>query len=126
MAPTINAPWVVNPDGSVDVLVWQGRVWQARVTHLGLTDPAGWKARVAFGSAYGGTLLASGSTEDGRVTLSALPDAAGTLIAVDLPDEATEQVTARKGVWDLVLESPGGAETAVLAGAFVTRLRVSP
>ena len=125
MSPTIAQPWVVNDDGSVDVLVWQGRSFLANVTHPGLVDPTGYKARVGFAATPGGTLLASGSTQDGAITLTALPGGAGTVISIAVPDEATDQVTVRKGLWDLLIESPAGIEYPVLAGKFTTRLKVS-
>ena len=123
--PTPANPWIVNPDGTVDVLVWQGRVWLAAITHPGLTDPTGYSARVAFAAKPGATPLAAGSTLDGGITLTALPDDAGTRIDIALPDERTDAVTVRRGVWDLLLEGPDGTEYPVLAGTFTTRLKVA-
>ena len=123
--PSIAEPWVVNDDGSVDVLVWQGRTWLVDVTHPGLVDPTGYSARVGFAASPGDTPLVTGSTQDGSITLTALPDGAGTVIAITVPDEKTDLVTVRRGWWDLMLESPGGLEYPVLAGRFTTRAKVT-
>ena len=122
--PTIATPWIVQDDGSVDVLVWQGRVWLANITHPGLTDPTGYSARVGFTAELGATPLATASSP-AAITLTQLPAGAGALIAIAVPDEVTDLITARKGWWDLLLQSPAGVEYPVLAGRFVTRLKVT-
>lgn len=124
--PTPAQPWIVNDDGSVDVLVYEGRTFRAAITHAGLTDPSGYQCRIGFAATPGGELLASGSTEDGAITLEALPADAGTLITVTVSDEEMESVEVAKGRWDLVLEAPGGAEDPVCVGAFYTWRRVTP
>lgn len=125
--PTPAAPWVLNADGSVDVLVYQGRTWRAAITHRGLTNPAGYRARCGFTASYGGELIAGGDSDDGTITIAAVtPPAVGTLITVAIPDEDTQGFTMTKGKWDLVLEAPGGAEDPVCVGAFYVWREVTP
>lgn len=127
--PTIAAPWVVQDDGSVDLLVWEGRTFRANITHAGLSDPTGYTARMWFKTSYDDAdtaTLAEASTVDGTISLTtAVAPATGTVIAVTIPDEDTEWGAVKSGVYDLLLQSPGGQEDTVLSGKFTVRQRVT-
>jgi len=116
--PTPAQPVIVNDNGTVTVLMYQGRTNTLSITHHGLTDPAGYSARAAWRDSYGGTIVAACDSDDGTATLEQLldPDDApiGTLITLTVSDEAMASVTASRGVWDVLVESPGGIETVVV------------
>ena len=117
--PTPAQPIVLNEDGSISLLLYQGRTFRLNATHEGLADPTGFKARIGFTDKYGNATIVSGSTEDGRVTfVPAVLPATGTVIKVEIPDEATV-VNARSGKFDLILEEPSGAEIPVCVGDWV-------
>lgn len=113
--PTPKVPYVVNDDGTISVLVYQGRTFQMTITHTGLVDPSGYKARAWFKVLYGDALpLMEANSEDGSITLTALPGGAGTTIVITIPDETTATLVDKKGVYDVLLEAPGGAEFPVI------------
>lgn len=119
-------PVVAKPNGTTDLLVYAGRTFRLNVTHAGLSNPSGYKARFALKSTYADAdtaVLASADSEDGSISLTAVTG--GTLFAVVIPDEDME-LTVTGGKYDLVLESPGGEETTVLLGAFTVQPRVTP
>lgn len=130
--PTPEQPYVVQEDGSSSVLVYAGRAFRLAATHAGLTDPTGYGARIGFKAAYEAAgvetgLLAGGDTDGGQITLTALPDDAGTLIAVTLTDDDTLPLQdVSGGKFDLVLETPAGLGIPVLVGTFTTWKAVAP
>ena len=130
--PTPAVPYVVQEDGSSSVLVYPGRAFRLTATHVGLIDPSGYGAKIAFKEAYEAAgvedgLLASGDTDGGQITLTALPDDAGTLITVVLDDADTEPLQDYAGgKFDLVLETPAGLGIPVLVGTFTTWKAVAP
>ena len=123
--PTVAQPWVVNSDGTVSVLVMQGRNFRARITHPSLAVPGGYKARIAFRATYDSPILAQGTTDDGSITLHPT-GTGGTFVVVNLQDEVTESIDVTKGRWDLVLQNPAGEEDALLVGDFVVQPPVTP
>lgn len=125
--PTPKHPVVVNDDGSVSVLVYQGRTFRLHATHEGLADPTGYKARFGITDKYGNALIASASTEDGSITFSpAVAPATGTLVAVTIPDEDMALVGYKSGKLDLVLEEPTGQEVPMLVGNWIIWKEVTP
>lgn len=126
MAPTPAQPVVAKANGTTDILIYQGRTFRLNVTHTGLADPTGYKARFALKAAYADAdtaVVASADSDDGDITLSAVTG--GTLIEVLIADELME-LEVSSGKHDLVLQSPGGEETTILLGAFVVQPRVTP
>jgi len=129
--PTPNNPLVVNSDGSVTLLVFQGRTLEFNAVHKGLMDATGYKARFGLTDKYGNALLASADSTSGSVTFSVANDALsgaqiGTRVTAVIPDEVTEAITARSGKLDLVIEEPGGAEHPLVVGDWVLWKRVTP
>ncbi len=119
-------PVVAKPNGTTDLLVYAGRTFRLNVTHTGLADPSGYKARFALKSAYSDAdtaVLAAADSDDGDITLTAVTG--GTLIEVVIPDESME-LAVSSGKYDLVLESSGGEETTILLGSFTVQARVTP
>lgn len=116
-APTPSQPYVVNDDGTVSVLIYRGRTNRIAITHRGLADPTGYAARCAFKRKYADAepVLAASTTPavgEGQITLTAVAD--GTLITIVFTDEMTEDIVGSSGVWDVLLESPGGEEDPVV------------
>ena len=113
--PTPKVPYVANDDGTVSVLVCKGRTFQMTITHPGLVDPTGYKVRAWFKVLYADTLpLMEADSEDGTITLTALPGGAGTSIVITISDEITQTLVDKKGVYDVLLESPGGQEYPII------------
>lgn len=128
MPVTPKTPYVVNEDGSVDILVYQGRTLRFNVTHAGLLDPTGYQARFAMKTTYAqadGDAIVEASTTAGTIVLTQLPASAGTLIAITVPDEDME-ITDTKGKYDVVLENPSGQEDPVVVGSWTLWKRVTP
>lgn len=123
--PTPNTPIVVNTDGSVSMLVFLGRTLRFSVTHAGLLNPAGYKARFGLSEAYGLAPLVTADSTAGTITFTQLPASAGTRIDVEIPDEQMD-LAATKGKLDLVLEEPGGAELPVFVGTWISQKPVTP
>ena len=128
MAVTLKNPVVVNDDGTVDILVAQGRTFKFSVTNLSLLNPLGYKARFALKSSYtqaDDDVVASADSEDGSIVISQIPDNGGSLFAITITDEEME-VAVTKGKWDMVIESAGGEETTIAAGSWTLWKRVTP
>jgi len=125
--PTPKEPIILNEDGSVSVLVYQGRTFRLNATHEGLVDFTGYKARFGITDKYGNAVIASADTEDGSIVFSeAVLPAVGTVVAVTIPDEDMTLVGYKAGKLDLVLEEPGGAEIPMLVGDWVVWKEVTP
>jgi hypothetical protein len=127
--PTPKRPVVLNEDGSISALVYRARTFRLRATHAGLSSTTGYKARFAMTDKYGNPPFATASTEagaDGTITFTpAASPATGTVIAIEIPDEAMD-TAFKAGKMDLVLEEPGGAEIPVFVGDWVIWKDVSP
>ena len=127
-SPTPNNPVVVNEDGSVSALIYRARTFRLNVTHEGLTDSTGYKARFGITDRYGNPLIAEASTDTGSITFSpaVLPET-GTVISIEIPDEEMDfEETIKKGKLDLVLEEPGGDEIPVIVGDWIVWRDVTP
>jgi len=135
--PTPADPIILNADGSISVLVYQGRTFRLEATNEGLTDYLGYKARFGITDKYGNALLASANSEPSGVGVGTItfapavdPDtglpAVGTTLFITIPDEVTETITAKLGKLDLVLEEPSGAEVPMLVGDWVLYKKVTP
>lgn len=131
MSVTLANPVQVNSDGTVDILVKQGRTFSFAITVLNIVDPTGYKARFALKTSYAQSddealvIASSEPGETGTIDLTELPDSGGTLAVITIPDEDME-ITATKGKWDVVFESVGGEETTVAAGSWILFKRVTP
>lgn len=127
--PTPKRPIVLNDDGSISALVYRARTFRIRATHAGLTNPTGYKARFGMTDKYGNPPFVTASSDpgaDGTITFSAaVAPAVGTVIAVEIPDEAMD-FAFKAGKLDLVLEEPSGAEIPVLVGDWVVWKDVTP
>jgi hypothetical protein len=130
--PTPAVPIVVNDDGTVSMLVYQGRTLRLNATHEGLTDPTGYKARFALTDKYGNAVIASADSEDGDIVITPVLDPTppndpiATLFEITISDETMETVVAKGGKMDMVLEEPGGAEIPFFVGDWVLYKQVSP
>lgn len=130
--PTPNNPLVVNADGSVTMLVFQGRTLELIAVHKGLMDATGYKARLGLTDKYGNALIAQADSTAGSITFSDAfdPDAPlvqiGTRVTAVITDEVTELITAKAGKFDLVLEEPGGKEIPLVVGDWLLWKRVTP
>ena len=134
-SPTPKTPIIVNADGTVSMLVYQGRTLRFAVTDSAMTDSSGYKARFGLTAAYGETLLASADSEDGTITFVPVmgpgadpgdPDVqVATNIIVEIPDEDMT-ITAKKGKMDMLLEEPGGDEIPVFVGDWLLYYEVTP
>jgi hypothetical protein len=136
--PTPANPIILNEDGTISALVYQGRTFRLEATHEGLTSYSGYKARFGITDKYGNALLASASSEPGggvgvgTITFAPAVDpdtglpAIGTTLTVVIPDETTETIVAKIGKLDLVLEEPGGSEIPMVVGDWVLFKRVTP
>lgn len=117
-SPTPATPLVVNDDGTLSMLLFQGRTNRLAITHRGLLDPTGYAARACWRASYAGDALLEASTEDGSIVMEAVVDEddapAGTMLTITLTDESCDEVAASRGVWDVLVESPGGEETPVI------------
>lgn len=135
--PTPAVPIVRNDDGSLSILVYQGRTLRLHFIHEGLTyPPTGYKARFGLTDKYGNALLADADSDAGSIVFvdastETNPDTnlpyAGTVIAVTIPDEDME-ITKASGYFDCVLEEPGAGTPEVPLGVGDWRLykRVTP
>jgi len=125
--PTPKQPIVLNDDGSISVLIYQGRTFRLNATHEGLLDPTGYKARFGITDKYGNALIAEATTDDGSIVFSpAVLPAIGTVVAITIPDEDMTLVGYKAGKLDLVLEEPGGAEIPMLVGDWTIWKEVTP
>lgn len=125
--PTPRDPVVVNDNGSVSMLVYQGRTFRLNATHEGLEDSTGYKARFGLTDKYGNALLASASSENGSITFApAVAPQTGTVVSVVIPDEEMSLVGYKAGKLDLVLEEPSGQEIPMLVGDWVIWREVTP
>lgn len=125
-SPTPKQPIVLNPDGSISALIYRARTFRLNVTHEGLTDYNGYKARFGITDKYGNPVLAGASTDDGSIVFApAESPATGTVIFITITDENMD-IGAKAGKLDLVLEEPGGAEIPVLVGDWVIWKDVTP
>jgi hypothetical protein len=134
--PTPANPIILNEDGTISALVYQGRTFRLEATHEGLTSYTGYKARFGITDKYGNALLASANSEGGvgvgTITFAPAVDpdtglpAIGTTLSVTISDEITETIVAKLGKLDLVLEEPGGAEVPMIVGDWVLFKRVTP
>lgn len=129
--PTPKTPIVLNADGSVSMLVYQGRTLRLNATYEGLTSSTGYKARFGLTDKYGNALLASADSEDGTITFSDVHSTTppnpviATLIAVKIPDESMT-IDAKSGKVDLVLEDPDGNEDPIMVGDWILWREVTP
>lgn len=125
-SPTPKQPIVLNDDGSISALIYRARTFRLKATHEGLLDSTGYKARFGITDKYGNPVLASASTDDGRITFApaVLPEV-GTVISVEIPDEDMD-LDVKAGKLDLVLEEPGGDEIPVFVGDWIIWKDVSP
>ena len=135
--PTPADPIVRNDNGSLSILVYQGRTLRMWFIHEGLAyPPTGFKARFGLTDKYGNALLASADSDDGSIvftdaTLEINPETnlpyAGTVIAVTVPDEDMA-LTKAAGFFDCVLEEPGAGtpEVPLGVGDWILWKQVSP
>lgn len=109
--PTPKVPYVVNDDGTVSVLITRGRTFEMTLVHPSITDPSGYKVRAAFKATYADAEpLMEADSLDGSIVVTQLPNGAGTQAVITLTDEVTALLTDKKGVYDVLYETPGGAE----------------
>ena len=129
--PTPKTPIVLNEDGSVSMLVYQGRTLRLNATYEGLTDSTDYKARFGLTDKYGNELLVGADSEDGTITFADVHSAVApnpviaTLISVLIPDEDMD-ITAKSGKVDLVLEDPDGQEDPIMVGDWILWREVTP
>ena len=117
MGVTPKEPVVLNDDGTVDILIYQGRTQRVSLTHAGLADCTGYKCRAEFAANFRTDpfleLSTEAATENGSlITLNDLT--VGTRIDIFISDEDADEIVKGNGVWDVVLESPGGEESPVI------------
>jgi hypothetical protein len=128
--PTPAEPIILNADGSISMLIYQGRTFRLNMTHEGLTyPPTGYKCRFAITTKYGETILASADSEDGDIVFSdattLTPPEVGTVISVTISDETMDAIVAKGGKLDCVLEDPSGHEDAITVGDWILWRKVT-
>lgn len=122
--PTPDEPIIRNADGSISMLVYQGRTLRLKLTHAGLTyPPTGYKCRAGWTDKYGNAVLFSADSDDGDIVFTdatlLTPPKVGTVITITIPDETMDPIVAKGGKMDVVLEDPSGHEDAITVGDWV-------
>lgn len=143
ITPTVEEPIVKQDDGTISVLVYEGRTHRICFVDEDITyPPTGYNVDYGLTDKYGNELLAEAHTSDGSITAidastldvtDAHPEAwTGTAWMVEIPDEQMTLVLpstgliAKSGKLDAVLKEPGGGETPLAVGNFIVYRAVTP
>lgn len=113
------------PAGTYNFTIEQGATFRKTLTW---TDAAnapinntGYTGKLQIRTRVGGSILAELTTVNGGITMGG----SNGVIDLYLADEATQLLTAKSGVYDLLVTSPAGEATRVIQGKVTIKPEVT-